>query len=76
MKRKLPLPGAAAAAHESAAAEDALLLQAEFVLSEEVHKVRMAAVKREEDAIGGAVQAESSFPTASKRPVSTLEPMK
>jgi tousled-like kinase len=54
VKRKLPLPGAAAAtaaAEGSGAAEDAALLQAEFVLSEEVHKVRMAAVKREEDAI-------------------------
>lgn len=46
VKRKLPLPGTAAAA-----ADDAAAVQAEYVLSEEVHKVRVAAIKKEEDGI-------------------------
>ena len=45
VKRNLPLPGSSISPEEAAAR------QAEYVLSEEVHKVRMAAVKREEDGI-------------------------
>ena len=46
VKGRLPLPGAAIDESEERA------LRAEFVLSEEAHKVRVAALKREEDLIG------------------------
>jgi len=48
VKRNLPLPGANAPSDPAEASKR----QAEFVLSEEVHKVRSANLKREEDAVG------------------------
>ena len=48
-KERLPLPPPGAGANSVQPADAAL--HAEFVLSEEVHKVRMAALKKEEEGI-------------------------
>jgi len=51
VKRRLPLPGVTEASADPAAAQAAQAAQAEYVLSEEAHKVRVGGIKREEDAI-------------------------